>query len=380
MREAKGLSREEVEEKLILGPGWIGRLEEGEIRPSLDFLLAVLDAIGASLGELVAAAGLPDQTTDAPLALDRDLAAEVDGDDLIVTFPYAKHDARYRLPGASIEAFEEVLEAMRDGLAKLSDGSDQDDPGIKRSAVASSFLIAIERWPQVNPSDIWNFVIARAYMDPFNHPAEFSRLDFGQSWKRAGGWALEEILVRKYQKPLAAHGIRIFIADGDEKERLVSRLKVADRLEADKADVFLTATPENDPVCFGIVHVKASFAERRTDDVPMSKALVDAGYFSPLWTMDGKSTPSADPFNRGELGKILDPDKDKDNRSAKRKDIEVDGYFSACFSYNANTAATPEDQDVAARIYVCDFSDVDDDHFVRETVEAWRRFDANATG
>jgi len=61
----------------------------------------------------------------------------------------------------------------------------------------------MELWPHANPSDIWWFVVSRAYHDPFNHPAHYARLDLGQSWKRTGGWALEEVLVRHYGPALA---------------------------------------------------------------------------------------------------------------------------------------------------------------------------------
>lgn len=162
----------------------------------------------------------------------------------------------------------------------------------------------------------------------------------------------------------------MFIAQRDEKERLIKQLHVRERLEADKVDVLLTGKCKGVEQCFGVVHVKASFAERRTDDVPMSKALVDAGYVSPLWTMDCKSTPSAMPNNRGELGEPKDAKSDL--RSAKRKDIEDDGYFSACFSYNRNTKTTPAGQNAKARVIVCDFQSPDDafSHFI---VTNWKK-------
>jgi hypothetical protein len=49
--------------------------------------------------------------------------------------------------------------------------------------------------------------------------------------------------------------------------------------------------------------------------------------------MDCKGTPSNYPQNKGELG-VAFIDGSQDKRSAKRKDIEDDGFFSACFSYN----------------------------------------------
>lgn len=112
----------------------------------------------------------------------------------------------------------------------------------------------------------------------------------------------------------------------------------------------------------------------RTDDVPMSQALVQAGYCSPLLTMDCKSAPSANPINRGELGIVLGDG--ADSRSAKRKDVEDDGYFSACFSYNLNTQPTPEAQPAKARIYVCNFNNPDD-RFSRFVLAEWQRIRAS---
>lgn len=151
---------------------------------------------------------------------------------------------------------------------------------------------------------------------------------------------------------------------------LASQINVDERIESDKIDVFLTGDKaDNGSVFFGVVHVKASIAERRTDDVPMSQALSRAGYTSIFWTMDCKSTPSKRPVNRGELGKL------GDSRSAKRKDIEDEGYFTGCFSYNLNTIPSPPSLADEQRIYVCDFTNPDDD-FSRFILQRWSDFQA----
>lgn len=372
LREKAGISPEELDARLILGPGWVRRFESGETVPTLDVLVVLLSALGYELSDLIADLALPaeDETTTA--AVDRFLSAEEDRDVLIVHFRYADYDATYRLAGATMEEFEDVLRVLRDGLAALAAEGGIDESAIKTSAVARTFLYAMELWPHANPSDIWWFVVSRAYHDPFNHPAQYARLDLSQSWKRTGGWALEEILVRHYGAALAKEGIRIVIANTAERRHYISQLAVGDRLEADKMDVLLLGDKDGELRCFGVVHVKASFAERRTDDVPMSQALVEAGYCSPLWTMDCKSTPGEEPVNRGELGAPLLAG-GADKRSAKRKDIEDDGYFSACFSYNSRTQPTPLDQSAHGRIYVCDFSDPTADTFARFVIDAWKR-------
>jgi transcriptional regulator with XRE-family HTH domain len=363
-REEAGLSAQEIEEQLILGPGWIHRFEAGEAVPALDVLIAILHTLGRTAGEL-----FEEIEADASAgSVARSLFAEEIGNDLVLQFDYADYEASYQLENASLEEFERVLRMLRDGLAGAQQKSD---------AVVAAFELAVQLWPQVNPSDLWWFLIYRAYLDPFNHPAAEARRNFHQSWVRTGGWALERVLVGHYGPFLQKHGIRISIPLGDEKELLIGQLEVPSRLEPDKVDIVLSAAGEDGcAVCFGVVHVKASFAERRTDDVELSKALVDAGYCSPFWTMDCKSTPSENPVNRGELGELLG--ERGDSRSAKRKDFEVDGFFSACFSYNSRTKPTPQNQEsVAAPIYVCNFRDPNDAfaNFVRAE---WDRFKKQA--
>lgn len=364
LREKANLSESELEERLILGPGWIRRFEEGETIPSIDMLLAMLYQTGARLEDLLN--GLPERPEAAEI--ERLIFAEREEKGIVIRFRYANFDASYVLQGATVEQFEEVIKTLRDGLALSAFADEAQSEAIKSDAVSDGFLKAVRVWPHANPSDLWWFVIYRAYCDPYNHPASFARLDFTQSWKRTGGWALEEILVRHYGPFLKQHGINLFIATVAKKREIVGGLKVGDRIEADKIDVVLTGDRKKGEKFFGVVHVKASFAERRTDDVPMSTALVRGGFTSPLWTMDCKSMPGVAPVNRGELG-----DADGGRRSAKRKDIEDEGYFTGCFSYNKNTIPSNGKIPAERRIYVCDFRNPDDE-FSQFIVRRWRAF------
>lgn len=366
-RKALGITIEELEKKLVLGPGWLSSIESGEVSISLEMFFSLLSTSGISLQQI--SGNLQRHNRQ---AVPRNISSVKAGNDIEIHFRYAKHDARYLLRDAKVSEFNEVITVLRDELAKIVLTKNNVE-AIKTEAVASAFKKAIDLWPDSNPSDIWWFLIYRAYCDPLNHPSIFSRLSFEQSWKRTGGWALEEILVRHYSPSLKKKGINLFIAPKDKREELLSQASVDHRLEADKADIFLTADHNGKEVFFGIVHVKASFAERRTDDVPMSKALVDGGYFSPLWTMDCKSSPSENPDNKGELG-VVKTVRGKDKRSAKRKDIEDDGYFSACFSYNKNTNPTPDNQKSKSKIHICDFNNSESDLFHEKICEHWNGF------
>lgn len=371
LRENAGITARQVEDSLKLGPGWVSQFESGSISPNMDLLFAMLHEIGSNAQEL-----FQDVDSDgvATFTSEREIYAVQNGSDLKIHFKYADFDATYDLPNATLDEFDSVVQVMRDELVHLSGGNSNAVKAAKTNSIVKSFLKAVGIWPHVNPSDLWWFVIQRAYLDPYNHPAEFHRLSFEQSLKRTAGWALEVVLVQHYGPYLKSKNVLMYIADSAEKTKLAQSLKVAERLEPAKIDVVLVGVlPDGGRKCFGVVHVKASFAERRTDDVPMSQALVGAGYTSPLWTMDCKSTPSNQPANNGELGVALN--KTGDNRSAKRKDIEDDGYFSACFAYNSNTIPTPESQNARASIYVCDFRDPDD-AFSKFILSEWRRHSA----
>ncbi len=361
-RNQAGLTESVLEERLILGPGWINRFENGETIPSIDMVLAILHETNAALADLLD--GLPEAE---PAAVERYIFAEKVGNDgIIIHFQYAKHDAEYMLQGSTLDEFETVLKTLRDGLSRevANEGESQ---AIKTDAVARSFLTAVRLWPRANPSDIWYFLIYRAYCDPYNHPAQYAGTDLAQSWKRTGGLALEEILARHYGPYLKTHGVNLTIADGATKHVIVEALNLEDRIEADKIDLVLTGDTPAGARFFGVVHVKASFAERRTDDVPLSTALRRPGYTSPLWTMDCKAIPGPHPINRGELGAAAG------ERSAKRRDIEDEGYFTGCFSYNKNTIASPSNLPPEHRVYVCDFANPDDD-FSQFIIARWQAF------
>ncbi len=277
---------------------------------------------------------------------------------LVIRFRYDQFDAEYSLTVATRSQFDEVLDVMRAGLAEAN---------AKSYAVSQSFLHAVRVWPDANPSDLWTFLINRAYCDRSNHPAANARLNLEQSWKRTSGWALERVLVEHYGPFLSDHGITVRTSSKSEKTSFLGA--TADpRIVPDKADVLIFARQDGSERLLGVVHVKASLAERRTDDVPMSQALIDAGYLSVFWTMDAKSFPSPNPANRGEFGNT-----GEDDLSDKRRDFEEHGHFSACFSYNRNTVPTQEGTDAAARIFVCDITSPDDRFSQFLIAEARRR-------
>lgn len=350
------MSPEEVEKSLLLGPGWVERFESGEHEPSLGMLAALVQLYGSDLPAFFAKLDLGK----AALVPDRHLSASQAGHDLQLHFPMGSYRATVVLPNASLTGLNMVVSKLRDELAA----------GRPREAIVSAFLEAVRAWPHANPSDLWYFLIAHAYQDDYNHPASEAGRDWGQSWKRASGWALEAVIVQHYASQLGKHGIRLEMPPPERRVDLVGQMGIPNPAEiAEKADVIaIGRAADGAEHPFGVVHIKASFAERRTDDVPLSQQLIARGLASPLVTMDCKASPSTTPFNRGELGPTQGG---SDEVSAKRYDIERDNKFDACFSYNNNTKPTPIGQAAAARVHVLDFSQPDDS-FSQHLLARWR--------
>lgn len=352
-REALGVTQEDVSEASGLDRSYVGGVERGERNPTLTAILRLASALRVAPGRLFEGFSSPGESFDRS---DRMTARSVRGG-LAIRFRYDRHDAEYFLPKGKTREFNQVLNVLKGGLASGRSKTD---------VVADTFRRAVQMWPNANPSDIWTFIVNRAYCDRTNHPESNARLNLEQSWKRTSGWALERVLVGHYQGFLLENGITIKIANKSEKSALLGSLNDP-RIVPDKADILITIGSGRGERLMGVVHVKASLAERRTDDVPMSQALMEQGYVSVFWTMDVKSFPGERPVNLGELG-----ESNIANLSDKRRDFEEHGHFSACFSYNRNTQPSQQRQRLAARIFACDFTNSDDD-FSQFLVEAYQQ-------
>ena len=342
LRVAAGITQESLAEASGLDRSYVGGVERGERNPTLTAILQLASALKTAPSNLFD--GIAEEPT---------LTATETGHRLTIKFKYDQYDATYQLPLATRAEFDAIIGVLKNGLAYM---------GNKADAVAGAFLHAVKAWPHANPSDVWNFVINRAYCDRTIHPLRSAQLNLEQSWKRTSGWALERVLIAHYASVLRETGITIGSSTTAQKSRLMGAIKDP-RIVPDKADVMLSYILNGREYLLGVIHVKASIAERRTDDVPMSQALVEAGYLSIFWTMDSKSYPSSQPVNRGEFGSV-----DSQQSSDKRRDFEEHGHFSACFSYNANTLPTSDIGNARARIFVCNFKDPID-HFSEFLIE-----------
>lgn len=226
------------------------------------------------------------------------------------------------LAAVSNEVYEHAAKLLR---ARLG------DPSVKnREAICETFLYALENCPGANPSDLWHHVVYRLYCEIL---PEFRHQDPNQSWVRASGDALEIALERVYSAVLDPHNITITALISRQRAKAVLKeIGLENKVGDSKLDMVLRVRVDEEAwAVFGGVHVKASLAERVSDDVPCSRAMMAAGYFSPLWTLDVKSfPPPGDLVNRGEMGTPAHP-------SDKRKYVEVHGDFDHCYSANART-------------------------------------------
>jgi BsaWI-like restriction endonuclease len=236
------------------------------------------------------------------------------------------------------------------------------DPEVKnREVICDSFLELLRLCPTANASDLWHHIVYRLYCEIF---PKHRNQDPKQSWVRASGDALESAIEKIYIPVLAPQNIQIqalisreqksatLAAMGLEKEVGDSKLDVAVRLYAGGGKW----------VTFGGVHVKASLAERVSDDIPASRAMMKSGYFSPLWTLDVKSfpPPTGDLVNRGELGTPSNP-------SEKRKYVESHGDFDNCYSANARSA--PSEGQTRSGKRICSLSlATQPDQFAQEVI------------
>lgn len=370
-RLAAAMSEDKAEQMLGLAPGWISVIEAGDAELTLPMALAQSRLYGVELAELV------EEVEDLPVISARRLVAEdSDNDTTVVHFPYGRYDAQFILKNSTADSVMQWEANFRAAMASTSSAAGNQ----LSDRVADAYLDSLSRWPKANPAELWAFLVQQAYLDPYNHPPG-SIADLSQSWVRTGGWALEKVFVRYYGPTMKKHDILLEIPRGDRKKKLIEQVKITHGANPHKVDVFVvgrlrdsTGTVERE-VVFGIAHVKASLAERRSDDQPLSERVIQAGMESLFLTLDAKASPSPRPTCHGEYGdprpkKLVGPDP----RSEKRREVESEGAFSGCFSWNTNTRPTPDWQRAAVKTPIEVVAFEPTGAFVDHLVEAWQRF------
>lgn len=256
------------------------------------------------------------------------------------------------LPGVNNSDYNQAVSILDNSLKKGEKN---------RDAIAASFLYLLKNCPDANPSDLWHHIVYRSYL---NTLPNYRPQDPGQSWKRAAGDALELVIQEWYAPILKPHDIWIEVLFNRRKrEDAFKAMKISKEVGSGKLDIGLYANiGKNKHVIFGGVHVKGSLAERVSDDIPASRAMMDKGYFSFLWTLDVKSfpPPQGNLVNRGEFGR---PEKPSD----KRKYIENHGDFDNCYSANSRTIPSSNTTPSGKKVYRLNMS-VQPDQFAKDII------------
>ena len=271
------------------------------------------------------------------------------------------------LEGVTVDDYLEVEEV----ICQIYEELNKPKPSKKnREAIYDALDYAINRLPNLNPSDIYHHLVYRLYL------REYSKTQADRSWVRAGGEALELFVENHYGPILQPRGIVVkALLSNAAKAQALKEMGLSGKVGNSKLDVALYGLQDEGEalfgdrkVVFGGIHVKASLAERVSDDVPCSTAMMETGMISYLFTMDAKSfpPPQGDLVNRGELGTPEEP-------SDKRKYIEEQGQFDACFSYNLRTAPSHNTTPSGKKIYSSSFK-IEEDPLSEHIIEAWRRF------
>ncbi len=351
LRKDNNLDIDTVARSIKVNPAWMKSWEDGSRTVPVNIILDLVDFYEISAAEVLESINFVEEIQFPRRSFD---LVENNGE-LVMGFDYNDYRAELPLKGVREQDALQELEAFRKRIA--TDG--------KSDAIAATFLNLVRKWSEVNPSDLWFFFIHRAYLDRYSHKVEDEKRDMGQSWKRSAGWAFERVIVDYYNPIFKKHGVRLLLPEKKNKKVLIERLGLDDSSVSDKADIYIATGQEDTVRVHGVVHAKVSIAERRSDDEPLSRLLMDKGLFSPLVTLDAKAFPGPRPVVRGEYGPIIT---ETVVGSEKRRAVEEKGAFSNVYSFNSNTIPTPPDVPAKARIYTTSFNG-SDDQFVRDIVK-----------
>jgi hypothetical protein len=232
-------------------------------------------------------------------------------------------------------------------------------------AIADTFVYAVQECPTANPSDVWQHIIYRTYLDIGRNE---------QSWKRASGQAFENAFTYIYNPRLIKLGLKLIVLSPAKTATVFKEMGISGQVGQSKLDIAIVGdcghASGGSWRVFGGIHAKVSIAERISDDEPASKAMIAKGYLSAVATLDSKSfpPPHGDAINRGELGIPREG-----RRADKRDYFEEHGSFDACYSYNLRTPPSPLKTNSGSRINTLSFNEEQPDIFVRDLTSRWNK-------
>lgn len=252
--------------------------------------------------------------------------------------------------------------ALESKISQIFKSLNDGKGGKNRDAIRKALEFGFYTFPDVNPSDIYHHIVYRIYL------REYTKTQADRSWVRAGGEAVELFLQRHYNQVLEPIDITLrWLSNSELKLAALHEMGIQDEVGGSKLDIALYGKLNGRQILFGGIHVKASLAERVSDDVPCSEAMIRKGFSSYLLTFDAKSyPPPGDLVNRGEFGTPNVP-------SDKRAYIESHGSFSACYCYNLRSTPSGEKTSSGKKIFVSTFNRTIDP-FPQEIKRAWETF------
>lgn len=372
IREERGINQTTIAERLNQPQPFVAKVEGFERRLDLIELIDWLAALEFDLYDFIERAGIyngqrglravfvPEESYKGAIAVPVDAREENGG--VIQVLRWKDEQREVYLAGISLDQYRLVEAQISATFAALNNSKKLKN----RDAIAQALRLAVDELPDLNPSDIYQHIVYRLYI------REYTKSNSEQSWKRASGEAIEFFIADRYNPVLLPHGIsvKVLIAEEDAISAL-TEIGIYGQVGDSKLDVGLYGTKNGTTYLFGGVHCKASLAERVSDDVDCSLAMMQRGYVSFLYTFDSKSfpPPTGDLINRGELGS-------EEATTDKRRYIEEFGQFEACFSYNTRGNASPEKTKSGKRIYVSTFKP-EEDNFPILVIQAWEKFSAN---
>lgn len=236
------------------------------------------------------------------------------------------------------------------------------------AAISKSFVDAVNLCPSANPSDLWQHIIYRTYIDSGRNE---------QSWKRASGQGFEYAFTEIYNPRLSPFGIRLVVLSEITATIALKEMKLTNEVAHSKIDIAIEGNcSAKQPVwkIFGVIHAKTSIAERIKDDAPASKIIMGKGFLSLLVTLDSKSfpPPHGDGINYGEFGGRTFG-KGKSKLQIKRDIFEVDGDFNNGYSYNLRTPPTTGTTISGSKIKTLSFNYSQPDEFVQDISKHWNK-------
>ena len=169
----------------------------------------------------------------------------------------------------------------------------------QKNAIESTFKLALKKYPNVNPADLWDVIYSAHLLRKIGKKLDAdvieSVISAAQSWKKSSGHAFESYIAKTVNPALKSNGLQFLLQK--DLQKLLKKGKIANgnkelkwlesQVKKDVFDLYALYEFQKKKYVYGVIQSKTSIRDRVSRDREPSMNAMKQPFWSVAVTLNG---------------------------------------------------------------------------------------------